>query len=355
VSLHTTDMGAAWVLLKELLASRSREAEGLADPLLGHARKPLVEHLDDWAAAVLAAGTTTKHADLMRSRVGHLALLADWKRLPDLTVSTAARVLASLLEARTPNMPARYTGRSAQTRNHFLSHLKQFCRWCVHDGRLARHPLLSLTPGSVEADRRHDRRSPTDQEVATLFSHLASPAAKKRSGMSGPQRSLAYQVSMATGLRGGEVRTLTRESFDLGEGSLTVRAAYSKRRRKDTQLLPTWLVAELTTWFAAGGGLWAGFHPKWPGRQLKADLALAGVPFEVKGPDGPLFFDFHALRHWYCSKLASMPGISPKTLMELCRHSSAQLTLSVYAHAQKDQERAAVDLLPQPGVSRLVG
>ena len=30
---------------------------------------------------------------------------------------------------------------------------------------------------------------------------------------------------------------------------------------------------------------------------LRGDLAAAGIPYTVEGPDGPLFADFHALRH----------------------------------------------------------
>lgn len=348
VSLETTDLGAAWVELRRRLALRRRELEGIADPVLGQARKGWTEHLQEWRANLQAVGTSGKHIEQMCSRLTTLAEVGGWVRLSDVTGDSAVKALARLKAQRTTNMPERYQERSAQTRNHYLSHLKQFLRWAARDGRVVRSPVEGLTPGSVEMDRRHDRRCPTSGEITRLLDYLGGPRVRVRAGMSGAQRALAYQVAMATGLRGGEVRSLTRESFDLDQGTLTVRAGYSKHRRKDTQPLPAWLVEDLQAWFAQDGGLWGNFHPKRPGRQLKADVLAAGIPFEVEGPDGPLYFDFHALRVWYCTALAALPGIAPKTLMDLCRHSSAQLTLAIYAKSQEHAARAAVGQIAQP-------
>src|SRR5204863_247015 len=49
-------------------------------------------------------------------------------------------------------------------------------------------------------------------------------------------------------------------------------------------------------------------RPVWPGKwsadgdaaeMLRIDLEAASVPYAVEGPGGPLFADFHALRHSY--------------------------------------------------------
>ena len=116
-----------------------------------------------------------------------------------------------------------------------------------------------------------------------------------------------------------------------------------------TQPLPPWLVTELRAWFDAGGECWSGFPSYFPGKLLKEDLAGAGVAWEAEGPDGPLFFDMHSLRVWYISALADQPGISPKVLMELARHSTPALTLKVYAKAKAQSTRAAVDGIREPG------
>ena len=45
---------------------------------------------------------------------------------------------------------------------------------------------------------------------------------------------------------------------------------------------------------------------------LQIDLKVAGVPYTVPGPDGPLYGDFHSLRHTYITYLADA-GVSPST------------------------------------------
>jgi integrase len=349
VNLGTADLGAAWQVLREKRKARLRELEGVADPVLGAARKPLVEHLDEWRETVIAAGTSEKHADLMRQRLATLAQTAEWTRLGDLTPESVVKALAKIQEERTVNMVAGRVGRGNQTRNHYRSHLRQFCRWLRANKRLDADVMAGVGRVNVEIDVRRRRRCPTDQEIAALFTHLESGNARPRVGMTGPQRALGYKVSMATGFRGREIRRIIWEGIDLVAAAISVGAAYSKHRRCDTQHIPAWLVAELTIWQNAGGGLWSGFHERWPGRQLQADLLAAGVPPETQGLEGPEFFDFHSLRVWYCTALGNQPGISPKTLMELCRHSTPTLSLQVYAKARRKDVAEAVEKIPRPG------
>ena len=75
------------------------------------------------------------------------------------------------------------------------------------------------------------------------------------------------------------------------------------------------------------------------------------IRYVVKGLNGPLFFDFHSLRVWYCSAIANTAGISPKVMMELCRHSTPALTLKVYAKVNQQEAKRVVSELPD--VSKL--
>ncbi len=52
--------------------------------------------------------------------------------------------------------------------------------------------------------------------------------------MVGPERALLYRVAAETGLRAGELRSLTARSFALAGDAptVTVAAAYSKNRRE---------------------------------------------------------------------------------------------------------------------------
>ena len=352
ISLGTADYRTACEVLSIRRKERAREIEGLTDPTLAAARRPLTDHLEEWHRGLTAAGQTGKNARQLLARVAHLAELAGWSRVSDISLSSADAALVCLARERTRNMPADYEGRGPQTLNHYRSHLRQFCRWLVADGRLARDPLMKLARQEVAPDLRHARRCPTDAEMETLFAYLASPRCRVRLRMNGPCRALCYQTAMATGFRGNEMRSLTRESFDLVGKTVTVQAGYSKRRRLDVQPLPDWLVIALADHLAhPDARLWGTIQPAYPGRILRSDLEACGVPYSIKSKAGPLYFDFHALRHWYCTQIGRQPGISMKTLMVLCRHSTPSLSLKIYAHGRDADERAAASAVRKPGGS----
>lgn len=339
VNLGTAVESEAWEKLRAILERRAREAEGLFDPALAHARKTLTEHVEEWLSVVAADGACHRHVQQLRHDVNKLAALAGWTRLQQIERDSISLALGKLTAA----------GTAAQTRNHALAHLKQFVRWAHEGGRIASNPAGAVRPMNVEADRRRVRREPTTLEVGQLWAYLARPGSPAISGIPGPARALCYKVAMATGLRSAEVASLTDDSFDLAEGVVRVQAGYSKRRRLDVQRLPTWLLTELRAWRAGGGLICWRFAENRPGLALKADLEACGVPYVVDGLAGPSYFDFHALRHWYCAQLAAQPGIDLKTLTELCRHSTPVLTLKTYGHLRETAARAAVEAIPAPG------
>lgn len=347
IPLGTSDESAAWQTLRELLRRQAEGAAGIRDEYTDHAARPLADHVEAWAESLRDRGVGAAHVERLRSSVIQTADLAGWKRIADLSARGLTAALAQLADR----------GSGPQTCNHHLAYAQQFSRWLWDDRRLREHPLRGVRPAHVEGDLRHARRSPSGEEVGQLFDYLYGPDVRRRGscrswgrdGMTGPQRALGYKVAMATGLRARELRSLSRESFDLDAGTVTLKAAYDKRRRPATQHLPAWLVDELREWFAADGGCWGMFPAHHPGVILKYDLRDAGVAYQTNGPDGPLFFDFHSLRHWYCTQVANQPGISPKTMMTLCRHSNPRLTMKVYAKAKLDQVKAAVAQIPRPG------
>lgn len=90
------------------------------------------------------------------------------------------------------------------------------------------------------------------------------------------------------------------------------------------------------------GGTWA--RDRKGAEMLRLDLAAAGIPYMVPGPDGPLFADFHALRHSYLT-LGGRAGIDLLTLQKLAGHSTPTLTAR-YSHRGLDDLAGAVDKLP---------
>jgi hypothetical protein len=77
---------------------------------------------------------------------------------------------------------------------------------------------------------------------------------------------------------------------------------------------------------------------------LRGDLDAAGIPYAVEGPDGPLYADFHALRHTYLT-LGGRAGIDLRTLQELAGHSTSKLT-ERYSHRRLHDLAGAVEKLP---------
>lgn len=341
VPLQTADEATAWAKLREIQKASRETAAGIRDTYTDAAALPIVEHIDAWLKFVEEKGASEAQLSLLRTRIRYLAGLAGWKRLSDINAESC---LSALHKLHKQKFTKDGLTRSAQTRNHYLSHAKQFARFLWETDRLPKHVLLRLHPVSVEDDIRHERRSPSDEEIAIM--HAAAPNQPIKRGMTGEQRMLGYRVAMATGLRANELRSLARDSFDLPNRAIWLRAAYDKRKKRTRQPIPGWLAAELQEWFDDGGGLWSGFTKQNPGRLLKEDLIAAGIPPCIEGPDGDLFFDFHSLRHWYCTWAANLPGISPKSLMTLCRHSTPALTMKIYAKARIHDLEAAVDQMP---------
>jgi hypothetical protein len=90
------------------------------------------------------------------------------------------------------------------------------------------------------------------------------------------------------------------------------------------------------------GGTWARDHRG--AEMLRIDLEAAGIPYAVAGPDGPLYADFHALRHSYLT-LGGRAGIDLRTLQELAGHSTPVLTAR-YSHRRLHDLASAVERLP---------
>ena len=62
---------------------------------------------------------------------------------------------------------------------------------------------------------------------------------------------------------------------------------------------------------------------------LRIDLDAVGIPYVIEGPDGPLYADFHVLRHSYVA-LLDRAGLTLKQAMQLARHSDPEATMAVY-------------------------
>src|SRR5205823_6463121 len=102
-------------------------------------------------------------------------------------------------------------GLSAVSSNHYLTAIRRFLSWMVRTDRAARNPLISLTPMDTHAHKTRIRRSFEPTELQLLLQHVRN--AGDSFGVDRESRYWLYRIASETGLRSGELRSLTPQSF----------------------------------------------------------------------------------------------------------------------------------------------
>jgi integrase len=398
-----SDKTSSKQILAKLVTDAKLAQHGLGDAFESERKRPLLEHLADFEAYLRAKGTGPKH---IRNSAASIRRVLDACGFVSMTDLSSFRVqtfigelrrcgkpsgslvsgqewyskaeLAKVLGVKPPAVPAavrrhrlravgkgkarrypRHTaeallvlrgrGRSIKTANLHLAAMKQFSRWLVRDRRMAEDPLVHLSGGNVQLDRRHDRRAlPTEELTAILQAALASTRTFRK--LTGRDRHFLYLSAMTTGYRASELAELRPDGFRLDENLPTVvlGARETKNKRTAVQPIPPDVADVLRGYLAdkpAGLPVWPGSWVDNAAEMLRGDLEAAGIPYVVEGPDGPLFADFHSLRHSYVA-LLDRGGATLKEAMQLARHSDPKLTMARYGRAQLHDLAGAVEGLP---------
>lgn len=215
-------------------------------------------------------------------------------------------------------------GLSASTSNHYVAAAKAFTRWLLLAGVVDRDPLVRLARVRVDALSLR-RRALTDTEVDRLLTVTATGAT--RHCVPAAHRVILYRLALETGLRAGELRSLTVQSFELAAKppTVTVAAGSSKRRTRDVLPLTRDLAGALRR---TGLAAMLPFRVQRTADMLRDDLAAARIKSTTA--DGTVV-DFHALRHTFITRLAR-GGVHPKLAQALARHSTIALTMDHYTH-----------------------
>ena len=334
-------------LENEAMLRRKGVIDAKADQYSAAEAKPLMAkdsdgkvtggHLADFHAALLAKGVTEKQAYEVRSKVARILDLCGAERISEIVPSAVQTSIGALRDDE---------DLSLQTCNHYLKGMKQFSRWLRRDGRSQDDAIAHLSGYNVQTDRRHDRRALADDEMRRLIQ--AAEQGPVVLGMAGVDRAMLYRLATGTGLRANELRSLTPEAFKLSATppTVTVAAGYSKRRRRDMQPMRTDLAEMLQAYLAdrpQGEPVFS--IPDKPGKMLRADLKVAGIPY--RNTAGQVI-DFHALRHTFITNVVKS-GASVKVCQELARHSDPKLTMNVYTHLSVYDRAKALDGLPDTG------
>jgi len=302
-----------------------------------HASAPISEHVEAYRGLLESKGGDPRHVRETMASIHAVLETCEWATLQDLD---GARFSAHLREYA--------QGRAARTVNARRQALRGFTRWLVANQRLDRDPFATVARAADHVKAR-ERRALDDDEINRLIQATAQEPTRFRMG--GERRAMLYRVAIGTGFRAGELASLTPRSFDLDaeDPTITIEAAYSKRRRRDIQPIRPDLAETLRPWLASQPLekiLWPIKGAK-TARMIAADLEAAGVPVE---DDAGRVCDFHALRHTYVTRLARA-GVTPKVAQTLARHSTITLTMDRYAHVSLADHRRALDALPDVGPS----
>lgn len=159
--------------------------------------------------------------------------------------------------------------------------------------------------------------------------------------------------------RKAEIGSLTKRSIQLDDDPpiITVAAAYSKRKRHDTQVLHPEVAHRLRTWL-----------------ESKKDLSDKDLLFSIsaKVPGGierrtskMMLIDLKAARKKWLEEAKSLKekddrensdflkyqnsaGVSPRTAQSLARHSDIRLTIGILIHVELHDQTAAIGSLSSP-------
>ncbi len=235
-------------------------------------------------------------------------------------------------------------GISKRRYNSLLGAAKFFCRWMVRTRKAISSPIEYLEGlDNPQTDRRHPRRALDLND----FLHFLEAAitGEKVCGLTGTERSLLYRFAGETGLRKAEIGRLQVRDFNFKEHKFIIGGDKSKNKQRDTKYLKPAISAEIQQLCKNKLGSVQVFSvPYATARMVRFDLAHADPPIPYVDTNGE-YFDFHSIRHTYCSLMGMNSEISEAVRQKAMRHLSPEMTRR-YTHIFEEQQRDAAEAIP---------
>ncbi len=393
VSTNCHDEKAARKVLSDLLAEVEKVRSGILTPEESsagrHATRPIAEHIADYlqflkVKTVRGRRISATHRYNVEKQLHRLVQECGLKRIGDITRQRITKWIGEETDK---------SDKAPRTVQKYRATVTAFCKWCVREGRLAGNPLADL-PGVEMYEIRRRRRPLTLEELAALLEaaekrplreallirrgarkglELAkvAPAVREQLVRLGRERTLIYKTLVYTGLRKGELASLTVADLhlDVEQPYAELAAKNAKSGRGARLPLRADLVEELRTHLAEK----LAQHCRQTLKDGRAEVPMAlpvgtklfNVPQNLVGifdrdlaaagikktdADGRTL-DVHCLRHTFAT-LLSKAGVVPRMAQELMRHSDIRLTMNVYTHLQLIDTSDAVETLPSIGDGR---
>ena len=366
-----------------------------------HAYVPVLEHVEAYlehlkVKTVGGKRVSEQHRLNVKRQLWRLVQDQGYSRLADISRESMERW----------SIQAEESGMGARTRNTYLAAIMAFCNWCAATDRLAASPLIGLCKADVRSDLRRARRALTEEEIARLrpvaeygrqrlrlppnrrrgrstwaraplsYDTLEAAYERGREALKGSarflveqerlgrERSLIYKVLTLTGLRKGELASITVRELHLdapqpyvevlpkdekaGRGAriplradlasdlhehLERKLAFLQQEAREAEgPIPLRLPLNEPLCVVPGGFI----------RVFDRDLEEAGI---AKHDERGRTVDIHALRHAFGTHL-SKNGVAPRTAQAAMRHSKLELTMNVYTDPELLDVAGAVEALP---------
>ncbi|MEI7836405.1 MAG: site-specific integrase [Planctomycetota bacterium] len=362
-----------------------------------HSEKPVAAHFAEYAEylkakTVRGRRVSADHRYNVAKQLAHIARECGFKRIGDINRQRMIRWM---------NTQADENRIGGRTVNTYRAAVVAFCHWAVANNRLTNNPLEGLAKADESNIRRQRRALTIEEVIALLEASRARPLRDalmiRRGDMKGElaaavtdaerlylerigrERAMIYKVLIYTGLRKGELGSLTVGAvhLDVERGYLELAAKSSKSGKAAQICLRKDLAEDLAEHLAdklheycrrtlvdGRSEIPAALPPgmklfDMPGdfiRVFDRDLVAAGLARQVQDPKTGRMridktdsqgrtLDIHCLRHTFAT-LLSKANVSPRMAQELLRHSDIRLTMNTYTHLQLIDTAKAVEALP---------
>ncbi|HLP41241.1 MAG TPA: site-specific integrase [Fibrobacteria bacterium] len=282
-------------------------------------KKALPELIEMWLGEMAQSGgkqnypSSPQHVSNMRSK------LAFW--VDALGFASPAEVNRAEVLAAARKIPV-----GASTQEVYIQAIRSFLSWCVKNDFLSRNPLFGHRKQAAEPAFK--RRALTVEEALRLLAVTTD------------RRALIYKGALLTGMRRGELDSLTVGSVDWDAGKIKLEARHAKNRKSSEFYLPAAYQEELYA-FSLGRRvdekLFLGISETHSTKTLRRDLKKAGVAVET--PEGRI--DFHALRVTFLTWINEL-GEDVKTVQDLARHSDPRMTFGTYTKSREERLRSVI-------------
>jgi integrase len=308
---------------------------------------------DRWTIAQAAGAYAASHEFAAKSEKGqvcdrgtlrlHIVHHLEHLPLAELDIPRARRLLRAIeTDQRTNSRRRRIGGAGAARKSARV--LSAMLSWCVHEGRLARNPLIGAL--RLNGDGQREVVITTPEDYAALFTVMDELVAE---GALRPMARAFIIVAALTGCRRGELQRLRWGSVDLAARRLTI---ISSKGSKLARSGPKTEFVSLPPFAAAA---LAAIRPDDVGDDELVFVPHRGERFEinrdwlkVRDRAGlPTDLALHSLRH-SAGTVAVLSGLSGPEVQKMLRHRNISTTAK-YIHLAETarlQDRALGHLAP---------